>query len=337
VPLIRDEEVRGMLSLVRETAVPFNEESIAVATAFATQAAIALENARLYAYVKRFSEQMEYEVRHRTQALQEAYERLERLDQAKSDFITVTAHELRTPITVIKGYGQLLQKLPGLMDDERVSRLTGGIVAGVDRLQGIVDAMLLMVKIDSGSLKIYPEPLALFAVIGEVVVDLAPDMAARQQTIVLDNALQDLPLVNADEDLLKALFRHLLVNAIKYTPDGGQVMVNGRSWHTSPQLDWPTHGVEITVSDTGIGIDPQELNLIFDKFYRVGPVALHSSGQTKFKGGGPGLGLTIARGITLAHRGLIWAESPGYDEVACPGSAIHVILPIGDGNTENTK
>lgn len=334
VPLIYEEEVRGMLSLVRETAVPFDDESIAVATAFAAQAVIALENARLYAYVKKFNEQLEYEVRHRTQALQEAYERLERLDQAKSDFITVTAHELRTPITVIKGYGQLLQKMPDLMGDERFTRLMGGIVAGVDRLQGIVDTMLLMVKIDSGSLRIYPATLALFEVIGEVVVALAPDIAARQQTIVLDDALQELPLVNADEDLLKVLFHHLLVNAIKYTPDGGQVRVNGRSWDTPPQLDWPSHSLEIVISDTGIGIDPQELNLIFDKFYRIGPVALHSSGQTKFKGGGPGLGLTIAHGIVQAHKGLIWAESAGYDEEIYPGSAFHVVLPLAEDSNQ---
>ncbi len=303
VPLIHDEEVIGMLSLAREKAIPFNEESIAFTTTFASQAIIALQNARLYDYVKRFNEQLEFEVRQRTRALQEAYERLERLDQAKSDFINVTAHELRTPITVVKGYGQLLQKATGLMSDERLARLINGIAAGVDRLQSIVDTMLLMVKIDSQSLKIYPEPLVLFEIIGEVVVGLSLDLAERQQTIMLDDTLQYLPVVFADEDLLKALFRHLLLNAIKYTPDGGQILLNGRSWDTPPHLDWPDQGVEIVVQDTGIGIATEELTLIFDKFYRAASATLHSSGQTKFKGGGPGLGLTIARGIVQAHKG----------------------------------
>ncbi len=327
VPLIHKDEVIGMLSLVRETDTPFDEEAIAVATSFAAQAAIALENARLYNYARRFNEQLEYEVRQRTKALQEAYERLERLDQAKSDFISVTAHELRTPLTVMKGYSQLLQKLPNFVTTEQQARLLNGIVHGVDRLQTIVNNMLLMVKIDSHTLKPFLEPVSLYEAIGAVVVELAYDLAERQQTILLHDGLSALPPVLGDEDLLKVLFRHLLVNAIKYTPDGGEVHVDGRFWHTPPRFDWPTKGVEIVIRDTGIGIPQEALTLIFDKFYRIGPATLHSSGQTKFKGGGPGLGLTIARGIVEAHRGLIWAESPGYNEETCPGATFHVVLP----------
>ncbi len=327
IPLIHKDEVTGMLSLAREKDEPFDEESIAVATSFAAQAAIALENARLYNYARRFNEQLEYEVRQRTKALQEAYERLERLDQAKSDFISVTAHELRTPLTVMKGYSQLLQKTSNFVATEQQARLLNGIVHGVDRLQTIVNNMLLMVKIDSHTLKPFVEPVSLYEVIGAVVVELTYDLAERQQTILLHDGLNTLPTVQGDEDLLKVLFRHLLVNAIKYTPDGGEVHVDGRFWHTPPRFDWPTEGVEIVIRDTGIGIPREALTLIFDKFYRIGPATLHSSGQTKFKGGGPGLGLTIARGIVEAHRGLIWAESPGYNEETCPGATFHVVLP----------
>lgn len=89
----------------------------------------------------------------------------------------------------------------------------------------------------------------------------------------------------------------------------------------------------MVVSDTGIGIDPRYQDLIFTKFYQTGEVALHSSGKTKFKGGGPGLGLAIARGIVQAHGGQIWVESPGYDEVKCPGSHFHVALPLHQPET----
>jgi signal transduction histidine kinase len=82
------------------------------------------------------------------------------------------------------------------------------------------------------------------------------------------------------------------------------------------------------VSDTGIGIAREFQELIFMKFYQTGQVALHSSGRTKYKGGGPGLGLAIARGMVEAHGGRIWVESPGYDEAACPGSQFHVVLPV---------
>jgi hypothetical protein len=90
----------------------------------------------------------------------------------------------------------------------------------------------------------------------------------------------------------------------------------------------PEGGVEIVVSDTGIGIAPDVQDLIFTKFYQTGKLNLHSSGKTKFKGGGQGLGLAIAKGIVDAHGGKIWVESPGYNEQTCPGSRFHVVLPI---------
>jgi signal transduction histidine kinase len=86
--------------------------------------------------------------------------------------------------------------------------------------------------------------------------------------------------------------------------------------------------IEVQVHDTGIGIDREQQELIFEKFYQTGAVEVHSSGETKFKGGGPGLGLAIARGIVQAHRGRIWAESECQDEGSCPGSTFHILLPI---------
>jgi signal transduction histidine kinase len=118
-----------------------------------------------------------------------------------------------------------------------------------------------------------------------------------------------------------------VVNAIKYTPDGGSISILGRQLEVNP-ADLPRGGVEVVISDTGIGIDPRYQELIFAKFYQTGELSLHSSGKTKFKGGGPGLGLAIAKGIVEAHQGKIWVESPGYDEATCPGSQFHVILPL---------
>jgi signal transduction histidine kinase len=86
--------------------------------------------------------------------------------------------------------------------------------------------------------------------------------------------------------------------------------------------------VEVTIADTGIGIDPDELELVFEKFYRVGSPDLHSTGSTKFKGAGPGLGLPIARGVIRAHGGRVWVESPGHNETTFPGSTFHIVLPV---------
>lgn len=324
IPLIHRDEVRGMLSLVREASIPYDEEAIALTTTFAATAVVALENARLFNRTRRFNEQLEYEVRQRTHALQAAYEELERLDRTKGDFISVTAHELRTPITVIKAYSQLLQNKE--MDNEDTG-LIKGIISGANRLHDIVNTMLWMVKIDSHALEIFPEPLDLMELISDILKGLSDDISRRKQQIVLDESLVSLPSIMGDEEALKVVFANIVINAIKYTPDGGNIRLHGRAWETPPQPDLPAEAIAVTVADTGIGIDPRSLELIFTKFYQTGDVALHSSGKTKYKGGGPGLGLAIARGLIEAHHGRLWAESEGHDEEKMPGSQFHIVIP----------
>jgi signal transduction histidine kinase len=150
-------------------------------------------------------------------------------------------------------------------------------------------------------------------------------LAERQLSFDIDD-LSKLPLIQADSALLLKVFQNVIVNAIKYTPDGGRVTISGQHLLDEKLGDC----VEIQVRDTGIGIDPQYLELIFEKFYQTGETALHSTGKTTFKGGGPGLGLSIARGVVQAHGGRIWAVSQGYDEKACPGSCFHILLPVGN-------
>jgi signal transduction histidine kinase len=149
----------------------------------------------------------------------------------------------------------------------------------------------------------------------------------RQLTLTVEG-LESLPAVYGDKDLIYKLFYHIIVNAIKFTPDGGKIKVCGE------QLDAE---VEITIHDTGIGINPENHELVFEKFYQTGEVLLHSSGKTKFRGGGPGLGLAIARGIVNAHRGRIWLESPGFNETTYPGTTVFVRLPIGGNSNANIQ
>jgi signal transduction histidine kinase/HAMP domain-containing protein len=322
VPLIHSDDVIGMLSITRETPTPYSDEDAALAATFAGQAAIALENAHLYAEITRMNRGLEDVVRERTQALQAAYKQLEQLDRTKSDFISVASHELRTPLTTLRGYSQMLLDNPRLKDSDSYQQLVAGIHTGALRMQEVVNSMLDMLKIDSRALSLYPEPLSIPFLLQSLCEEFGAALAERDLTLALED-MGNLPPIEADPDALRKVFYHLVSNAIKFTPDDGTITISGRS------LDGDAgRGVEIVVSDTGIGIDPQFHELIFTKFYQTGQVAFHSSGQTKFKGGGPGLGLAIARGIVQAHGGRLWVESPGCEEGTCPGSKFYVLLPL---------
>jgi signal transduction histidine kinase len=326
VPLIRQDKVIGMLSLTREIPNAYGDEEVALATTFAGQAAIALENARLYHQLAHFSEALEDEVEERTSDLQVAYIELERLDKTKSDFISIASHELRTPLTVLRGYSKMLLKDPKVRENPEHLELVAGIHSGAMRLGEIVSSLIDMAKIDSDTLEFYPETLSVDLLVQLVCQEFAPSLTHRNQRLKIEN-LVDLPLIEADPDLLRKVFHHLLSNAIKYTPDGGKITIAGRFLpHGREGLTEPA--IEIIVSDTGIGIARHLQRLIFNKFYQTQELHLHSTGKTKFKGSGSGLGLAITRGIVEAHQGKIWLESPGHDEERLPGSHFHVVLPV---------
>ncbi len=158
--------------------------------------------------------------------------------------------------------------------------------------------------------------------------DFAKAAAERNIELVIEQDA-DTPTINADPTLIQKALYHLIVNAIKYTPDGGKVTLRSRPITMENNVP----GVELSVTDTGIGLDAEHHELVFEKFYQVGDVAIHSSGKTSFKGGGPGLGLAIVRGVARAHGGKAWVESSGHDEVNFPGSTFYLQLPVDPPKT----
>jgi signal transduction histidine kinase len=215
---------------------------------------------------------------------------------------------------------------PAFRDNAYYAKVIAGIYDGTSRLHEIVDSMLDVAKIDTRALELQSEPIFLQQVLDAISKSLSKAINERQLVLDIDD-LSGFPAVHGDPEALNKVFMHLLMNAIKYTPDGGKISISGDIVEKGDER-YPPGGVEIVVSDTGIGIDPRFKDLIFTKFYQTGELALHSSGKTKFKGGGPGLGLAIVRGIIQAHGGRVWADSPGYDEEKNPGSHFHVVLPV---------
>ncbi len=257
--------------------------------------------------------------------LREAYGTLEKLDKAKLDFIEVTAHELRTPLTIMRGYASMMLTDPAIRENPVLREMVEGVVNGSQRLHEIVNNMLDVQRIDMEQLNVASVPVSLPVVLRGVEMEFRSAIQQRKLNLVMDIARDTgILYIEADPGLLSKAMHHLLMNAIKYTPDGGMIRIK-LAYEIHPEMGRIAH---IQVADTGIGINKDQQRLIFEKFYRLGDVALHSSGQTAFKAGGPGLGLAIARGAAVAHSGQIWVDSEGYDEERLPGSTFHLLLPI---------
>jgi signal transduction histidine kinase/DNA-binding LacI/PurR family transcriptional regulator len=323
VPLYSKDKVVGLLALSRSQGV-FSEDDGLMVTTFAMQAIVALENARLYDEVTGINQMMERMVAQRVKELNSAYNTLSKHDKNKSAFIQVAAHELRTPLTVIKGYLGMLQADTVIQENDRLSQAVEGVLQGANRLHQIVNSMLDVARLDNQIVNPHVEPVSLDLILRLIHKDYIKDLSARSLTMSLDEAIKDIPPVSADSELLKKALDHVIVNAIKYTPDGGSI-------HISAQVvEDPLLGkcAEVQVKDTGIGIDPEHHQIIFEKLFQLGSVELHSSSRTNFKGGGAGLGLAIASGIVKALQGNIWVESSGHDEANFPGSTFIIRLPL---------
>ncbi len=258
--------------------------------------------------------------------LAQAQTHVQYLDKNKSDFIAVAAHELKTPLTLIEGYTNMLRGDVDEAQDPRVALMLSGIASGAVRLKEIVGDMIDVSLIEMRMLGLHFQPVWIHGLLQMVEFELSDAVHERNiQLVVKHEDLQDKPTY-CDPERMHQVFQKVLYNAVKYTPDGGTITISAR--------DLPGF-TDITISDTGIGIAAENLIRIFDKFSSMTEVALHSSGKVKYKGGGPGLGLAIARGIIEAHGGSIWAESPGYDEENTPGTTFHIMVPMRSAPPED--
>jgi signal transduction histidine kinase len=326
VPLFGEELPVGVMSAdtlasdrLLETVV------IELVQSVADQAGLAIHNTQLYEALVELNQNLDGLVQERTRELAKLNKDLAKLNRKKSDFIAIAAHELKTPLTLVKGYAEML--VEGYTQSTQSNEwepLVSGIFKGAERLQGIVDDIVDVSLIDTEVLSLTLGEMSLAEILRFVYRDWSEHAKQRNQTIHVDD-FTDVPRIQGDAQRLRQVFSNIVGNAIKYTPDNGRIEIASRVLKSEDEQ--PTF-VEVVVSDTGVGINLEDRERIFDKFYRVESIDLHSSGKTKFMGAGPGLGLTIAKGIVEAHGGRIWVESSGYDPSQCPGSHFHVLLPI---------
>lgn len=263
--------------------------------------------------------EMETRVAHISNEMEKVQKQMQRVDRSKSTFISVAAHELKTPITLIEGYASMMEDLIRAGKGISLDSLLAGMNTGIDRLRAIVDDMIDVSMIDNQLLKLIFQPMQVGQMLDALRLDVEETLKSRQLTMEIREFEGNKQWIYVDHARIMQAIGNVLNNAIKFTPDGGTITIDGRLLQGF---------IEVTIADTGIGISHDNQSIIFEKFGQLGRVDLHSSGKTKFKGGGPGLGLPIARGILEAHGGTIWVESPGYDEKNCPGSIFHILIPV---------
>jgi signal transduction histidine kinase len=262
--------------------------------------------------------EMETRVAHISSEMEKVQRRMERVDKSKSAFISVAAHELKTPITLIEGYASMIDDLLQQGKATNLGSLLAGMNTGIDRLRTIVDDMIDVSMIDNGLLQLNFQPIQVAQLLSALSLEVEPTLRTRKLAIDIREFEGSRQWIYLDAPRIAQALRNVINNAIKYTPDGGAITIDGRKL---------SGFIEVTVADTGIGISMEDQAMIFEKFGQLGRVDLHSSGKTKFKGGGPGLGLPIARGILEAHGGSIWVQSEGHDEIRNPGSTFHILIP----------
>ena len=314
----REASLTPILGAILITTEEIASENLADRDALDLIAAVLPLYTHAFAYTAR--RETELHVAHISAELDDVHRSLERLDKSKSDFIAVAAHELKTPLTLIEGYAAMLRDQFPQQDQESPEiLLIKGIDNGTRRLREIIDDMIDVSMLDNDMLQMSFQPVWISQLLQIIQQEMAGVVRERNLTLTVVEFDGIHEMTFGDSERLYQAFRNLVTNAIKYTPDGGSITIDGRML---------SGFIEVTFADTGIGIDLEDQERIFEKFGRVGNVALHSSGKVKFKGGGPGLGLPITKGIIEAHGGAIWVESEGCDEIKCPGTTFHVLLPI---------
>jgi signal transduction histidine kinase len=312
--------VVGVMEVARPVGRPaFTSADRELLELLAHQAAVAIENASLYGDLQEkrvlLSESM-WAMEELWKNEQRMREQVQELDRLKTNFMIVTAHEMRTPLTILKGHAELLLAGSAGEVPERQRRLLEVLQRNVDRMSAAFADILQMLQIEERRLRLRRQQVALEPIVQEAACGVRAFLELRRQTLEIE-ADPGLPRVLADPEKIHLVVTNLLENAIRFTPDEGRIRV--RLWGSEGEDE-----VRLIVEDTGIGIEPKDLERVFEKFYTSMDSLHHKSGTYQFKTRGAGLGLSIARAYVEAHGGRIWAESAGAGQ----GSAFHVVLPV---------
>lgn len=315
-PILTPSGVRGWIYLLNKlNAEDFTEADERLVATLVTQVAIAYENARLYTDAQRHATELQMEIAERKQAEEERAQLLvreqaaraeaEQANRTKDEFLATLSHELRTPLSAILGWSHLVRT--GKLDEPQMTRALETIERNARSQSQLIDDLLDVSRIITGKLQIELRSVNLFSVIEAAIEAVRPAFEAKD--IEFEMVMESKTcLVTGDANRLQQIFWNLFSNAVKFTPQGGRVRVG---------LERSDSRARISVSDSGIGIKPDFLPYIFDRFRQA-------DGSTTRVHGGLGLGLAIVKHLVELHQGTVEVESKGTDQ----GSTFTVSLPI---------
>ena len=274
VPLVREDEIIGSLSLTRKLPGEFPTEVVELLRTFATQSALALQNAHLFQEIEEKSRQLEVANRH------------------KSEFLASMSHELRTPLNAVIGFSEvLLERMFGEINDKQDEYLQDILSSG-RHLLSLINDILDLAKIEAGRMELEVVDFHLPQAIDNAIT-LVRERAARRAITLAIEIDPRLGEIKGDERKVKQVLLNLLSNAIKFTPEGG---------HVGVQAGLSDDFAEVAVTDTGVGIAPEDHEAVFEEFRQVGT-------DYAKKHEGTGLGLTLSRRFVELHGGKIWVKS----------------------------
>jgi signal transduction histidine kinase len=306
LPVMNKEHIAGILALGgKRSGESFSNDDIEFLMVIAPQLGAALEKARLYEDVKEFNVKLEHEIKNATTELRDANDKLKELDKAKSEFMSIASHQLRTPLAGISGYLSMIMDGDYGETAQEQEPILRDILNASQRLSRIVNVFLNVTRIEAGRFVMNFTSAPFHVVIEDIYKELKPTASKKGVKLTLEKT--ELPEVEADIDKVKDVILNLVDNAIKYTPEGAVTIRSEANKRT----------VHVMVQDTGVGIEPEEAKNLFSKFVR-------GSGIAQVQPDGSGLGLYIAKRVVEGHGGKIWVESEGEGK----GSTFHFEIPI---------
>jgi len=240
--------------------------------------------------------------------LAEANERLRELDQQKSEFVSIASHQLRSPLTAIKGYASMMLEGSFGRMSKKIHEPVDRILKSSGQLMSVVEDLLNMTRIEQGRMKYDLQEVDINKLVSEIIEDLGSSIEQSGLHVELMAPKSGNYVVEADKGKIRQVFLNLIDNAIKYTTKGHV--------HISLSENSDTGALRISIDDTGIGLSPDLDGHLFEKFNR-------GDNSTKMHANGSGIGLYLAHEVVVAHGGKIWAESPGEDK----GTTFFVELP----------